>query len=160
VFCNLQWLNRGRMHGYAHNFWLASILVCVLLNFWSLSFLSSPLPFSYGFMENHRVLNSQVRLGFVGRWDLFLGSLLTPSWCCCGRDPLWSCFDFILETPTKPHPSRVFEFVLCYLCCSGWYFNSRHRSPRANFLQNLRIFWAIFSARHCSPYSLHYWTSS
>jgi hypothetical protein len=94
--------------GTAHRFWLASNSVCVLLNFWSLSLLSSSLLFTCEIEENHQIHVSLVLLGFVYGCNLLLRSLLTPKWCYLGRDPLRSHFEFILENLTKPHSSRVF----------------------------------------------------
>jgi hypothetical protein len=66
--------------------------------FWSLVFLSSSLPFSWEFEKNHRVHVFRMLLGFVGGWDILLGSLLMPYWCSLW---LWSCFEFVLKTPQQ-----------------------------------------------------------
>ena len=64
---------------------------------------------------------------------------------------------FPFKNPIKnPNRHGIFRSALCFLCCSGSYFNSRHLSHCAEFLRSLRFLGVVFSAWYCWTSGRHY----
>jgi hypothetical protein len=64
------------------------------------------------------------------------------------------------ENPSKPHPSRDFWSASWFLVCLGSYLRRELLTPRANCLQNLRIFCNVLTAGHCRSQARHCRTRS